>query len=274
MLFMNKIILHRGNTLNSQENTRNSISSDGLFEDKFVKDYVENIGKIPEVILEVDVILSDPFIVMHDSEGIAGDYFLHSEGSSHLNGLKNFEIKRSDIPNIIYKESLSQPLILQELLDIAKQKNIKLYIDVKVPSYNIYFNVPMKYKIINDNINNVFCMMENYIDNIDCVLSFDPIASHIIYNKININNINIGFGIFKYDFFGYDLLNEIYFSILVYKYQPDIISLSKEMLSTWKNNYMQVKNIYIWSIHKNDLIKYCDIIKQFNCSPVIDMYDL
>lgn len=287
---MNKIILHRGNTFKGIENSLEAIDPDTLDLEQYV-DFKKIDGIGIGTIFEVDIVTKSPFIVHHTTEDKVDSVFdildviLFPE-RQYIKDKYVWELTEDEIKWCVHKNTLSKPMILRELLELAKQKNIKLYLDIKVPEYadsDVWNHMLLFREIFN------MCEMINeYVQYgiIDCVLSFSVVASMMIRFYSFLRGYKFDRGMFCWqhvetDFFkkvwmDKTRLNRLYMHLLYFIISPIIISYEAELIEvdTWYLNLSLDMKRYVWTYHKSMLINKSDFLIRYGLVPVVDTFDL
>src|SRR5579872_6419775 len=238
---MNKIILHRGNTLKGNENSLEAMNPDIADMKKYVDTNI-NVDNI-NVVFEVDIIAKYPFIVHHTTEDIVNNVFDVNKNICYdfteFDSIKNkkvSQLKAEHINKCYQKQTTSKPMILRELLELSKQNNFKLYLDIKVPNYS-WYKLLIGYFITIYNVVRMCKLINNYVKHniIDCIISFNFFTSLIIKIFTVVNNIfspNKIFiqGIFCERHFKNNFVNKIYYRLLKWIISPKIISYNIQLL--------------------------------------------
>lgn len=267
---MNKLILHKGNTKEASDNSLESLCI--LDENTKHKLKVCN-----DIIYEYDVIAKYPFIIYHDTHVNIKNIF-----ETNIDKFM-YQLTKYDIYNLpeYNKQKIKHTLMcLDELLEIAKRKNIKLYLDIKSP-YNNLLPMSKKNKAILHQDLLKMCELIGKYDNIDCVISFTPCIEKYMHNYFN-NNTNIKLGVFinEEKLFS-KKLNYYYQKTKLEKYKPLVISIEYKLLQnkqylTLINDYKDKCNninVYTWTLHKDTDINIFNMLHLNNITPVIDMFD-
>jgi len=273
---MNKIILHRGNTLKGVENSYEAINPD-------ISD-LNTVGlnfDNTKIIFEVDVIAKYPFIIHHTPDNIVEDVFIVTGNDESIKKKQVWELTERQIKVLNHKSpnTKSKPMILSELLDLAKKNQYKLYLDVKVPTYK-WTNVLNYIKLFKD-IYTMINLIRKYHDIIDCVLAFSPLALIIfrIYMMFNYKNNNaFDLGLFWYGRFKNTIINKLYLFFLYLIVSPKVISYNLNMIKkdiSHINLLESTNNVrfYTWSIHKSKLLSEMQFLIKHKLTPVVDMFD-
>lgn len=129
---MNTIILHRGNTSKGIENSLEAMNPE-IHDLKELVKFIKGSGLGINSVFEVDIVTKYPFIVHHTTQDKVSDVFdilntldplNQSSGSSYLIETKNkyvWELTEDDIKRCVHKNTSSKPMILRELLELAKE---------------------------------------------------------------------------------------------------------------------------------------------------------
>lgn len=273
---MDKIALHRGNTWNAIENSMDSIN--------FNDESRISLGIDPQdpldIVYEVDVVAAKPFLISHNTNERCEELFEYDKNTNDLSGKALWKLSEEEIKTCKYPGSLDGPMVLRELLEIAKKRNAKLYLDVKVPEFTISY-----YMNMHSEISDLCDIIKEYYDQdaVSSIFCFNPFAALMINGYLKENNMNRGIemGMFCSEYFSYEPLNYLYHKVLHYFLNPNVMSFQKELVcDSAKHHYIEYfhdrknhKKSYIWTIHKNNLNRYRYICRTLNLVPVIDMFD-
>jgi len=274
---MNKIILHRGNTLLGVENSIEAMNPD--------VSSLKNEGcEIPQIVIfEVDVIARSPYLIHHTTDDIVENIFdFDIDG---INKKHVWELTQEQIEHCRHKTGKrSKPMILEELLELAKKNKYKLYLDVKVPDYQ-RTNMT-NYIFLYGEIHGMFDILNKYkkYDLIDCVVSFSTMASIMfkIYASIVFpskfpvmfkDTFNLNLGVFGHMYFKNVILNKIYMYLLILIISPKIISYDINMIEKDISLIHPKYQCYVWTMHKSELSSKNNFLVTHNLVPVIDMFD-
>lgn len=272
---MNEIALHRGNTYNAIEN-----SIESIFFDAVSKSLINGLGSMVDqgIVYEVDIIAVKPFVVFHSPEDLAQDVF---DSDIDITGKKVWNLDRTEIENCRYRGTESMPMVLTELLEIAKTRGAKLYLDIKVPKIMDSLSMSNSIRELCD-IVKVYAN-HGIIDSIFCFNSFTILSINRYLLENGMKGM-ISIGMFCSQYLSSEPLNFYYHKLLYQLLEPNLISYQKEIVrdESYKH-YMkyfydegkdkQTRRSYIWTIHRNDLPDYQDLLERYGLIPVIDMFN-
>jgi glycerophosphoryl diester phosphodiesterase len=281
---MQAIVFHRGNTFEAMENSREAINTtiNVLSGGQWLAQQIQDIKK--HIVLELDIIAKYPFIVYHNTEDMANLVFDTDKNEINIANKKIWELTDVEISKCYYKNTKSKPLILEELLELAKSNNVMLYLDIKVPEYTYTWQQIRQYINIPGEIYRMCDIIVKYIDAkiIDCVISFSLLATLLIKLYIDGNKLKnkLILGMFCCEYYPDSNINMLYNKFINYIVQPTVYSYELSLLDkqiqyrkTISSNGADVK-YYVWTIHKNDLVNRSTFLSEHNLIPVVDMFDI
>jgi hypothetical protein len=245
--------------------------------DQFNKsaNYIKHISKNKNKVYEIDIILKYPYLVIHDSDymiKVKDKFNLCTKTSNHKSlNLKSLnqndkqllnksiiDLTESEIRCLKYK-SLDTPIILTDALKQAKEFDLKLYLDIKVPILTSNKNRPdgNELKICISQLLDII-IKEKALDRIDTIISFDDMVSTFLREEIDLKCINLDIGMFIYN----DVKNTTkYYELFIKKIRPSILSYDYDLLKddpsflSAFDKVCKIKMKYVWTIHVDDVDK-------------------
>ncbi|VBB18800.1 putative phosphodiesterase [Yasminevirus sp. GU-2018] len=300
---MKRVALHRGNTFYGVENSLEALRPDLTEVLRFTN---ETTFDDNDVVMEIDVILKPPFLIRHNTDDKVSDAYIENILPSdnvlsssrdqnwsfeNIRSKKPWELTEYDISRLKHLPkrgtiSESKPLILKEVLELAKQKKYRLYLDVKLPNYTL--NELSNYVTLYHDTKEMMRIIAEYAKYgvIDCVVSFSFLASVLIkfFNTVASSTDKIRQGVFCWEVFGLhsrmsNVLNTIYMYFVRMIIHPIVVSYSIRLVKRYPHylNMMgvtDIKNRYVWSIHKTKLGEMTDFLDTNNLTAVVDTFDI
>lgn len=219
-------------------------------------------------------------MIFHNPEDLAQDVF---DSDIDIAGKEVWNLDTTEIENCRYRGTKSKPIVLMELLEIAKTRGAKLYLDIKVPKVKVTDSPSLSNGI--RGLCDIIKVYANHgiIDSIFCFNSFTILSINRYLLENGMKGM-ISIGMFCSQYLSSEPLNFCYHKLLYQLLEPNLISYQKEIVSDESyKHYMKyfhdeekdkhTRRSYIWTIHRNDLPDYHDLLERYGLIPVIDMFN-
>jgi hypothetical protein len=260
---------HRGNTAYGFQNSLEALvgSSIGLKPhtdiDNDMEDTLTSLYPVSQQVYEIDILLSSPYLIIHDVNSQVCDNFkLTKHAEEHLNTndkdtlLNSYvhSLTKDEIKHLLYKTG-DTPMLLEDALLCAKELNLKLYLDIKVPK-----EIECTYSTIRKGVNDILYLISNTdtIQNVDVLISFNHTVELCLRSEIDQRDLNVDLGMFVSDEIKDDYLNRMRLTILNQIVKPTVLSFKYSMLL--KDHFHlinydspNIRRKYVWTFHVDDL---------------------